>query len=185
MNILKYFQYNSKLILSYFFISFVVLVLSWITNKKSNDLLFSTYRSSIFNPMTYIRLFTHVLGHDNWKHFSSNFIYILLVGPMIEEKYGSLNLLIMILITSGITGIINSVISKNKLLGASGIVFMLIILSSFVNIESGKIPITIILIFIFYIVNEIIDGVFKKDKVSHLGHLIRAICGLGFGFYLL
>ena len=70
MNILKYFQYNSKLILSYFFISFVVLVLSWITNKKSNDLLFSTYRSSIFNPMTYIRLFTHVLGHDNWKHFS-------------------------------------------------------------------------------------------------------------------
>lgn len=185
MNILKYFQYNSKLILSYFFISFVVLVLSWFTNKKSNDLIFSTYRSSIFNPMTYIRLFTHVLGHDNWKHFSSNFIYILLIGPMIEEKYGSLNLLIMILITSGITGIINSIISKNKLLGASGIVFMLIILSSFVNIESGKIPITLILIFIFYIVNEIIDGVFKKDKVSHLGHLIGAICGLVFGFYLL
>lgn len=183
MNIINYFQYNSKLILSYFFISFIVLVLSWFTKKKSNDLLFSSYRSSIINPLTYIRLFTHILGHDNWKHFSSNFIYILLIGPMIEEKYGSINLLFMILITAGITGLINSIISKNRILGASGIVFMLIVLSSFVNIETGKIPITLVLIFIFYIVNEILDGLFKKDSISHLGHLIGAICGIIFGFY--
>ena len=91
----------------------------------------------------------------------------------------------MILITAGITGIINSIISKNSILGASGIVFMFIVLSSFVNIEAGKIPLTLILIFIFYIVNEIIDGLFKKDNVSHLGHLIGAISGLIFGFYIM
>ena len=103
---------------------------------------------------------------------------------MIEEKYGTINLLIMIIITAGITGIINSVLSKNRILGSSGIVFMFIILSSFVNIEAGKIPLTLILIFIFYIVNEILDGLFKKDNVSHLGHLIGAICGFIFGFYI-
>lgn len=184
MEIINYLQYNSVLILSYFFISFIVLILSWITNKKSDILLFSSYRSSLFNPLTYVRFFTHILGHDSWKHFSSNFLYILLIGPMIEEKYGTINLLIMIIITAGITGIINSILSKNRILGASGIVFMFIILSSFVNIETGKIPLTLILIFIFYIVNEILDGLFKKDNVSHLGHLIGAICGFIFGFYI-
>lgn len=185
MEILNNIQYNSTLILSYFFISLIVLILSKLTNKKSDTILFSSYRSSLINPLTYIRLFTHVLGHQNWRHFSNNFLYILLIGPMIEEKYGTLNLLWMILITAGITGIINSIISKNSILGASGIVFMFIILSSFVNIEAGKIPLTLILIFIFYIVNEIIDGLFKKDNVSHLGHLIGALSGFIFGFYIL
>jgi len=179
MEITKYLQYNSTLILSYFFISLGVLILSKITNKQTDTLLFSSYRSSIFNPLT------HILGHENWRHFSNNFLYILLIGPMIEEKYGTQNLLIMILITAGITGIINSIVSKNHILGASGIVFMFIVLSSFVNIETGKIPLTLILIFIFYIVNEILDGLFKKDRVSHLGHLIGAICGCVFGFYFM
>lgn len=176
-------NYNSILILSYFFISLFAYFLNLITAGKTNDILFSTYRSSLLNPLTYIRLVTHVIGHTNWKHFSSNFLYILLIGPMIEEKYGTINLLIMILITALVTGIINYIISRKKLLGASGIVFMLIVLSSFVNLEAGKIPLTLILIFIFYIINEIIDGIFKNDKVSQLGHLIGAICGFIFGFY--
>ena len=102
---------------------------------------------------------------------------------MIEEKYGTVNLLIMMLITAGVTGLINSIFSNKKILGASGIVFMLIVLSSFVNLQAGKIPITLILIFIFYIVNEILEGLFKNDKVSHLGHLLGAVCGFIFGFY--
>ena len=101
---------------------------------------------------------------------------------MIEEKYGTINLLIMMLITAGVTGIINHMIGRKRILGASGIVFMLIMMSSFVNIEAGKIPITLILMFICYIVNEIIDAVFKKDDVSHSGHIIGAIFGVIFGF---
>lgn len=182
MDLINYFQYNSVLILTFFFVSFFVLILKYITFGKSNNVLFSSYRSSLLNPLTYIRLFTHILGHDDWKHFSNNFLYILLVGPMIEEKYGSFNLLIMILITAGLTGIINHIIGRKRILGASGIVFMLIIMSSFVNIQVSKIPITLVLIFIFYIVNEIIDGVFKKDNISHMGHILGAICGCIFGF---
>ncbi len=185
MELLDNLQYNSVLILSYFFISLLVLMLNGITKGKINTLLFSSYRSTPLNPLTYVRLVTHAIGHLNWRHFSSNFLYILLIGPMIEEKYGTINLLIMMLITSLVTGIINTIISKKQILGASGIVFMLIILSSLVNIEAGKIPITLILIFIFYIVNEILEGLFKKDNVSHLGHLIGAICGFVFGFYLM
>lgn len=184
MELINNLQYNSMVILSFFFISFFALILSYITNKKSNILLFSSYKSSLFNPLTYIRLFTHIFGHANWSHFMNNFLYILLIGPMIEEKYGSKNLIIMISITALITGILNNIFSNKRILGASGIVFMLIVLSSFVNISSGKIPLTLILIFVFYIINEIISGIFKKDNISHFGHIIGAICGFIFGFYI-
>ena len=37
----------------------------------------------------------------------------------------------------------------------------------------------------FYIANEIFAGIFKKDNVSHLGHIIGAICGCVYGFYIM
>ena len=179
-----YLNYNSIVILSYFFVSLVVLFLGKVTKGRSNIKLFSSSRGSIFNPLTYIKLFTHILGHSNFNHFRVNFLYILLIGPMIEEKYGSINLLIMILVTAFVTSIINLIIGKARILGSSGIVFMLILLSSLVNIESGKIPVTLILILIFYIVGEVIDGLFKKDNISHLSHLIGAVCGFIYGFFI-
>lgn len=183
MDILNYFQYNSILILSFFLISLAELILNKLTAGNVDKYLFSSQRGSPFNILTYVRLFTHIFGHSNWKHFAGNFIYILLVGPMIEEKYGFWELLIMILITAFVVGLANIITSKNRLRGASCIVFMFIVMSSFVNIENGKIPITLVLIFLFYIVDEIIDWFSKKnDNVSHMGHLLGALCGLAFGF---
>ena len=183
MQYLRCFQYNSIVILSYFFLSLLVLWLSYCTKGRSNKF-FSSGRGSLFNPLTYIGMFTHILGHSNWNHFKNNFLYILLIGPMIEEKYGSINLFKMILITALVTGFINIIISRKQILGASGIAFMLILLSSLVNIQNGKIPVTLILIFLFYVVTEIRDSLLKKDNVSHLSHLIGAVCGFIYGFYL-
>ena len=118
MNIFNYLEYNSLIILSFFFISLISLILNILTKGKSNDLFFSTYRSSLLNPLTYLRLVIHIFGHANWSHFTHNFLYILLIGPMIEEKYGSLNLLIMILITATVIGLFNSIFTRNKILGA-------------------------------------------------------------------
>lgn len=184
MEFINYFQYNSVIILSFFFICLITLIISFFTGGKSNNLLFSSYRSSLLNPLTYIRFVTHIFGHSNFEHFMNNFLLILLIGPMIEEKYGSINLLIAIVVTGFVTGIINSIFSKKKILGSSGIVFMLIVLSSFVNIESGKIPITFVLICVFYLFNEVFKGFFKKDNVSHMSHLIGALCGFILGFYI-
>ena len=184
MEYLENIKFNSILIISYFILSFIALILNKVTKGKTNKILFSSYRSSLLNPLTYIRFFTHSIGHISWEHFSNNFIYILLIGPMIEEKYGTINLLVMFLVTSFLTGVFNSVTSKNIILGASGNVYMLIVLSSFVNIESGKIPFTLILISFFFIINEIIAVVSKKDGISHTSHLIGALIGCILGFSL-
>ena len=114
MEIINNFQYNSVLILTYFFISLVAIILKYVTNGKTNDLFFSSYRSSLKKPLTYIRFFTHSLGHIDWKHFSTNFLYILLIGPMLEEKYGTMNLFVMMLITSGVIGIINYITKRGN-----------------------------------------------------------------------
>ena len=181
-DIIDYFQYNSVLILTMFAISVGALILKKITNGKSDKLLFSSYRSSLLNPLTYLRFFTHILGHSNWEHLINNYIIILLVGTMIEEKYGTMNLLLMILITAFVVGLFNFIRGGIKLKGSSCIVFMLIVLSSFSNIQAGKIPITFILIFIFYVFREIKD-LKADDGISHTGHIIGALCGAVFGFW--
>lgn len=180
------FDYNSPVIITYLVISVIAWLLNIITSGKSNKLLFTSYRSSIFNPLTYIRLFTHSIGHVDLSHLIHNFLFILLIGPMIEEKYGSINLLLMLLITSLVIGLFNTIFSNYSITGASGNVYMLIVLSSFSNISEGKVPITLVLILIFYIISEFTSRIFEGNKKTyHTGHLLGALCGIGFGFYFL
>ena len=180
------FDYNSVVIITYLLISFFALILDKLTHGKSNKLLFESYRSSPLDILTYIRLFTHSIGHSGWDHFLHNFLIILLVGPMIEEKYGSMNLLIMFLITSLVIGIYNILFDNIRLRGASGNVYMLIVLSSFANINNGYIPLTVVLICIFYVASEIKGSlVDNKSSTYHDGHLLGAVCGLIFGVYFL
>ncbi len=184
--ILNYLSYNSVVILSFFFISLAVYILNNITHGKSNRRIFSSERDHLLNPLTYIRLVTHIFGHENWENFMRNLMYILLIGPMIEEKYGSINLLVMLLITSLVIGLFNTIFSNYSITGASGNVYMLIVLSSFSNISEGKVPITLVLILIFYIISEFTSRVFEGNKKTyHTGHLLGALCGIGFGFYFL
>ena len=180
------FDYNSVVIITYLILSLTAWLLNSITRGKTNKIFFSNYRSSFFNPLTYIRLFTHSIGHKDWDHLVSNFLFILLIGPMIEEKYGSINLLCMFLITSLIIALFNIIFNNYSITGASGNVYMLIVLSSFSNISEGKIPITLILIFLFYITSEIRKSILEGNKkVYHDGHLIGALCGIAFGFLFL
>ena len=180
------FDYNSPVIITYLVLSVIACFLNYITHGKSNKHLFTSYRSSPFNPLTYIRLFTHSIGHMDLSHLIHNFLFILLIGPMIEEKYGSINLIIMLLITSLIIGLFNTIFSNYSITGASGNVYMLIVLSSFSNISEGKIPITLILILIFYVLSEFKDRLIEGNKKTyHTGHLLGALCGIGFGFYFL
>ena len=185
--IITKFDYNAPVILTYFFICLIILLIDKLCKGKFSATFFTTYKNdSLLNPLTYFKLISHSLGHTDWDHLYSNFIKILLIGPLIEEKYGSINLLIAMILTSLIIGIVNKILGKGGILGASGVAYMLILLSSFVNMENGKIPITLTLIILFFVVDEVIK-LFrrKKDGVSHLGHITGAICGIILGMLAL
>lgn len=135
------------------------------------------------NPFSIATLFTHVIGHGSVEHLLGNLTFILLLGPIIEEKYGSSNLLIMMFMTALITGVLNITFFQTGLMGASGIVFMMILLVSFTNVKAGQIPITFILVALLFIGKELIHSL-ENNEISEMAHIIGGICGSIFGFVL-
>ncbi|MCL1793478.1 MAG: rhomboid family intramembrane serine protease [Oscillospiraceae bacterium] len=186
---MKRITYNAPVILTFALLSLAALGLGYLTKDASTRLLFSVYGNSWTDPLGYLRLFGHSLGHANWAHLSSNFILILLIGPMIEERYGSKQLLLMMLATSLVTGIVSVLAQPHAaLLGASGIAFMLILLSSFASSESGTVPVTFIFAVIIYIGGEALTGAqeiigVSSNNVSQLTHIVGGICGVLFGIF--
>lgn len=179
------FSFNSPVILGFVGISFLVLILSIITKGYTNKLLFSVYKSSIANPFTYLRFFGHVLGHANWGHFINNMMLVLVVGPLLEEKYGSKNIVLVILTTAFVTGLINFIFFPYvQLLGASGVVFAFILLSSFTGMKEGKFPITFILVAILYLGQQIYQGVINTDNISQMAHIVGGVVGAVFGYFM-
>ncbi len=177
--------FNSPVILSFVFTSFAVMLIGFVTLGASNELLFMTYHSSLKNPLTYLRFFTHVLGHAGWDHYIGNMAYILLLGPILEEKYGSKKILEVIVITALITGVINYVFFWNvALCGASGVVFAFILLTSFTSFKDGELPITFILVAVIFIGQQIYEGLFLNDNVSNLSHILGGIIGATVGYNL-
>ena len=167
---------NAPITLGFSLICIIALLLNMVSSGKTNVLFFSTYGSSLLSPMTYIRLLGHIFGHANVDHLVSNLLYILLLGPMLEEKYGK-RLIIVILSTAAVTGIVHNLLSPNTmLLGASGVVFAFIILASITGNEEG-IPVTLIIVALLWIGSEIYNGITTADSVSQLTHIVGGLTG--------
>ena len=176
-------RFNAPVILSFALLSLLALLLGNWTNGAATHQYFSVYRSTLSDPLTYVRFIGHVLGHADYEHYMGNMLLLLLVGPGLEEKYGSGTMVWMILVTALVTGLVHFVFFPGSaLLGASGVVFMMIVLSSFTAMRRGEIPVTLILVVIFYLGGEIMDGLFKKDNISQITHIVGGLCGLIFGF---
>jgi membrane associated rhomboid family serine protease len=182
-------KYNAPTVLNFAFFSALALLLSQTLFRfyPLEELWFTVPGRGAFNPASprcWVTLFTHVAGHAGWTHLVSNFMVILLIGPLLEEYYGSFYLLIMILVTALVTGLLNAFFFGSGLMGASGVVFMMILLASFTNFTtgSGEIPLTFILILILYLGREIISS-FASNNISEFAHIIGGFIGGLFGFF--
>jgi len=178
-------HYNSPLVLSYALFCTIVYFLNVFTAGSFVNMFSVPPTINWSNPLEYVRLFTHIIGHDysSMTHLVGNMTYILLLGPILEEKYGSQKLLLMILVTAGFTGLLNVLFLNTGLLGASGIVFMFIILVSFTNTKESGIPLTFVLVIALFLGQEIINS-FKSDNVSQFAHIIGGVFGGIFGYFL-
>ena len=179
--------YNAPATLTFALISAVILYVDTILHNTLIPAFFTCPGASsepAFNPsnfLDYFRLLFHIFGHSNWNHFLGNMAFILLLGPVIEERYGSALLVLMMTITSLVTGVLNVCFSPSQLLGSSDIAFMMILLTSFTTISKSEIPLSFILILILYIGREIL-GSGKNESISTLAHIAGGICGSMFAF---
>ena len=176
------FQYNAPVTLTFALIAFLVLVLGNFTGGATTVKYFSVYRSSLLDPLTYLRFFTHVLGHSSLSHYAGNITLMLVLGPTLEERYGSFTLLWAILITAFIAGLVQWIFFPGTaLLGASGIVFMMIIMASLGGMQGGGIPLTLVFVFLIYVGGEVYDGLVLRDNISQLTHIVGGVCGAVLG----
>ena len=174
---------NAPVIIFFVTISLFAILLNGVTGGITNSFMFMTYRSSLKSPMTYIRFFTHIFGHTDWEQFVGNMCYILLLGPMLEEKFKSKVMIKVIIMTALVTGLLNYFLFPNvALCGASGVVFAFILMSSFTNFRAGEIPLTFILVAVFFIGKEVIQGIFVADNISNMAHIAGGILGSILGY---
>lgn len=178
-------SFNAPVTLTFVTLCFLATMLGRLTGGVADRLFFMTYHSSMASPLTYVRLFTHVLGHSGWDHFINNASYILLLGPMLEEKHGSVKLIEVILVTALVTGVVNYVFFPSVgLCGASGVVFAFILITSFTGFQDGEIPITFILVAVIFIGQQVYEGIMVRNDVSHLSHIIGGVVGSVIGYSL-
>ncbi len=169
---------NSPAVLGFTALCVLTFIINVATGGVSNNLLFCVYRAPLSNPFTYFRAFGHVLGHANVSHLLNNLMLILVTGPLLEEKYGGKFLIKVIVITALLTGIVHCILFPGAaLLGASGVVYAFIVLSSITGYKDGEIPLTLIIVSLLYLGTQVYEGIFVNDNVSQLTHIIGGVIG--------
>jgi membrane associated rhomboid family serine protease len=177
-------RYNAPTTLTFTLLAALVLLLD---KTFLQGLVASWFSTPIpFRPsqaQDYVRMVSFVLGHESVTHYIGNFTFILLLGPILESSYSSLVMLLMMIVTAIVTGILNIFLFPGTtLLGASGIVFMMILLASITNFEKGEIPLTFILVIVIYLGKEVFDAFTTHTNISHFAHIIGGLMGSFFGF---
>jgi membrane associated rhomboid family serine protease len=187
MNKLKI-SYNAPVVLSFALICSVVYIINYIfwgdLGNTRNGLIghfFVIDKWQWFDWKNYIRIFAYTMGHANTEHLVGNLSIFLLIGPIMEEKYGSKNILTMMLTTAIVTAIFQVIFFTSGLLGASGLVFMFIVLVSFADVKEGTIPLTFIVVVLFFVGKEIMSSM-GSDNISQYAHIAGGILGGVFGF---
>ena len=175
-------QYNAPVTLTFALLSLLALLLGRITDGWTTQNLFVVFRSPLTDLLTYPRLFLHVLGHQDFASCAASIVMILVVGPAAEERFSSRRVLLAILITALVTSLVLWFFFPNSsLMGASGVAFMLIVLSSFAGARSGVIPLTLILVLILYLGTEIAQAVTGTAGLVQLTHIAGGVVGVVLG----
>jgi len=182
-------RYNSPVVLTFSLICLVVYLIDLIVSVGVGPNELGRITSTFFmlpgnfswaNPMDLLRMLTYTMGHANQAHIIGNMSIFLLIAPIMEEKYGSGKILLMMVLTALVTAFLQIMLFSSGLLGASGIVFMFIVLVSFADARKGSIPLTFILVVLFFIGQEIIHSM-QDNQVSEYAHIMGGIMGGFFG----
>lgn len=140
--------------------------------------------SSMLSPLFYLRLFSHCLGHASWTHLSGNLSIITIVGPTCEMAFGTWPLMVFMLLTAFSTGFVHyaTILAglqiDRAVMGASGLLFMLLVLAPSRDHPEGKIRASFIFLMFFWVWKEFVGIVgAANDGISHEAHAVGAVVG--------
>jgi membrane associated rhomboid family serine protease len=135
------------------------------------------------SPSFYLKLFLHVIGHADWSHLYGNIFILLLLSPAIETRIGGRKLILLLVIVALATGLLNALFFSSALLGASGVVFALIMMTAAVDVKKGTIPLAFLAVVLLYLGKELF-ALAQPDRVSQFAHIFGGIVGIFFAYRL-
>jgi membrane associated rhomboid family serine protease len=183
------FHYDSPVMITFAIITLFVFILDtfalkgklkamWLVTPTAAD---GQFPFAFSDFPSILRLFIHVFGYSQNEILICNLIFILLLGPQMEERYGSVIIGIMIFVSSLFSGVLNACFCKNAVCGAEPIVFMLILLWTMMQLSRSKISASAIAVIALFITML----VFRKNPNGVVGLVVIAaggLCGSLFAF---
>lgn len=171
---------------------------------------FAAYPTEYYDKFDYsaslvpLRLFSWVLGNSSFDSLRMNMLFLLFLGPVCEEFYGSLRLLNMFLVTALTGGLYTLCLANGAMLGADSLVYVLIAMSSYTvkvrwsspeaehastkhskpaNAKDTKFPFTAIIGCLLFVGSQT-KVLFTEmeldleDGVSQTGHMVAGVVGV-------
>lgn len=148
--------YESPVTLAFVIVSLIFFIFdTFVLKEKLTALFLSSPTTSkgelpfeLTKAISYLRVILYAFGGAKSPVFFFNLLLILILGSDTEEKYGSIVIGIMILVSTIFSGVLNASFSPHSLQGASSIVFMLLFLTCFDSFTKKKISLRVLIVFI-------------------------------------
>ena len=174
--------YNAPVTLTFALLSRLALALNELTDGWKTQNLFCFFKSSFSDYLTYPRAVLHVLGNTSLTTCTGNIIVLLVVGPAAEERFGSAKVFFAVLLTAlAGAAIMWFLFPEATIMGASGVLFCMMMLTSFASVRRGAIPITLILVIILYLGSEVLQALTGTAGLPELTHIAGGVVGLVLG----
>ncbi len=127
---------------------------------------------------------TSLFCHGDWEHLSGNLFFLFLFGRLVEERIGSVGVVLAFLGCGLGANVISAwMLHEGTLIGASGAVFGLFIVSVLLRLRLEWRRLLEVLILGQFVVGQVIEETERlgaQDGVSHLTHVGGAITGAVF-----
>lgn len=183
------FVFDSPVTISFSLLSVLLFVLNCLAFKGTLDVKILSSPTTSAGPIpfmatqisSYLRLFLYAFGSQNFVGLLSNLLFLLMLGPVMEERYGSLVIGIMMAVSVLFSGVLNTCFCETSLQGCMPIIFMMIFLNSFMSFSKKKIPVSFLVIFVFYIAREVFGKTFS-EIVGLIICITGGLCGSLFAF---
>ncbi len=182
-------SYDAPVTLTFVIATLLLFVInSFLCKGKLTTLILSAPTSSVgelpfevSSPLSYLRLFFYVFGASSGNMMITNLIFILLLGPAMEERYGSVVIGIMIIVSAVFAGVLNACFCQKMLQGPISIVFMMVFLNAFMSFSKKKVPLCFVIILILFVCREIFEQN-ANGIIGLISSLAGGLCGSLFAF---
>lgn len=123
----------------------------------------------------YFRFILHILGNSDWANMALNFCILICIANEVEDKYGKINILFMMVICAVTSGVLNACFSTILLFGSNGITCMFLLIYIGSSIDKKQFSISSIFFIAFYLGN-LVNISIKQMSLNCFYGIAGALC---------